>query len=142
MTPVVMSDFGPHQVSVQGDAVFVTVHGDWPVSGMVALLELLHATQKAHGTCYTIVDTTDGNLPSAEVRKAIGDFVKRTSFRPTATWVIGATFGARAVLKLVNRVVTMLTGVPRETFFVDTLQEAKAALERLRRSPSGVHPPH
>lgn len=142
MTPVVMSDFGPHQVSVQGDAVFVTVHGDWQVSGMVTLLELLLAIKKTHGTCYVIVDTLDGNLPSAEVRKAIGDFVKRTSFRPTGTWVIGANFGARAVLKLVNRVVTMLTGIPRETFFVDTLQEATAALERLRRSQSGVHPPH
>lgn len=132
MTYAIMSEFGPHQVSIQGDTVYVTVHGDWQVSGMVALLERLPAIKEAHGTCYVIIDTTNGNVPNAEVRRAIGDFVKRTSFYPTATWVIGANFGTRAVLKLIGRFVAILTGVPREAFFVATLQEATAALAHLR----------
>lgn len=141
MVLAAMSKFGTHEVTIQGDTVYVTVHGDWHASGMVALLELLPGIKAEFGTCYAIVDTTNGNVPNAEVRRAIGDFVKRTSFSPTATWVVGANFGTRAVLKLIGRVVSMLTGIPREAFFVNTPQEAKAALERLRRTQTGISPP-
>lgn len=129
------SAFFPHTISIEDDLVFLTVHGEFTLAHLDALNALLAEMLQKNGYLLTLMNVSEAQLLSKEVRKKAAEST-RDLLRGSKAHAASAAYGASVLLtgltSLLFSALRILTNDGHKNTIVRTEAEARAFLSEQR----------
>lgn len=123
---------GAHRYHRDGDVVFMELHGDFQRDDAHEIWNVAEGIERECGYALIVFDAREGLSVSPEARQYLN---KRKHQRSVcgAVLIVGASFGLRTIVLLLQHAGRLLTNKPQiPLFFCATLEELPALIETQR----------
>jgi len=123
---------GAHRFHVEGDVVFIELHGDFGRDDAQVLWDTVIQVEQKHRHVLRVYDARDGMSMTPEARQYISDCRKKYS--PNGPDVIvGANITLRTIVNLLQHAARIIKRPTSQVHFCATLDEVPEVLEMHRK---------
>lgn len=130
---------GPHSLQLDGDLVWLRVHGAFTVADCEAVFAIVEKVLEQHGRFFLLGDLSQTEVMAAATRRWIADW-SRVHGQPLGAAFYGAGLLVRTFAMMLHRATNLISSKTAPLFFGRTEQEALDWLAPLRQSAAPPKP--